>query len=93
MTRLEANLKILDIISNYIKTNPEQRFCQVLCNLGLPFISIVTKDGTTQHVDKFFEESDKTLEIVNQAIPQQSKAQYQWNPRSRRHEIVENSNR
>ena len=93
MTILEANLKILDIISNYIKTNPDQRFCQVLCNLGLPFISIVTKDGTTQHVDKFFEESDKTLEIVNQVIPQQSKAQYQWNPRFRRHEIVENSNR
>ena len=37
--------------------------------------------------------TQKTLNIVNQAIPQQSKAQYQWNPRSRRHEIVENSNR
>ena len=92
MTRLESNLKILDIISNYIKTNPDQRFCQVLCNLGLPFIGIITKDGLIQHVDKFFEESDKTLEIVNQALPQQSKTQYQWNPRSRRHEKVENSN-
>lgn len=93
MTRLESNLKILDIISNYIKTNPDQRFCQVLCNLGLPFIGIVTKDGTTQHVDKFFEESDKTLEIVNQTLPQQPNVQYQWNPRSRRHEKVENSNK
>lgn len=89
MTRLEANLKILDIVSSYVKANPDQRFCQVLCNLGLPYIGTTVVDGSVQHVDKYYEESDKTLEGVKQAVPQQPKVEYQWNPRSKRHEKVQ----
>ena len=89
MTRLEANLKILDIVSSYVKANPDQRFCQVLCNLGLPYIGTTVVDGSVQHVDKYYEESDKTLESVKQAMPQQPKVEYQWNPRSKRHEKVQ----
>ena len=70
MTRLESNLKILDIVANYIKANPDQRFCQVLCNLGLPYIGTTMVNGSVQHVDKFYEESDKTLEDVKQATLQ-----------------------
>ena len=92
MTKLETNLKILDIVANYIKANPDQRFCQVLCNLGLPYISTTVVNGSVQHVDKFYEESDKTLEGVKQAMPQYPQVNYQWNPRSRRHEKVQVQN-
>ena len=92
MTKLEANLKILDVIASYIKANPDQRFCQVLCNLGLPYISTTVVNGSVQHVDKFYEESDKTLEDVKQAMPQYPQVNYQWNPRSRRHEKVQVQN-
>lgn len=92
MTRLESNLKILDIVAKYIKANPDQRFCQVLCNLGLPYIGTTVVNGSVQHVDKFYEESDKTLEGVKQAMPQYPQVNYQWNPRSRRHEKVQVQN-
>ena len=47
---------------------------------------------SVQHVDKFYEESDKTLEGVKQAMPQYPQVNYQWNPRSRRHEKVQVQN-
>lgn len=86
MTRLEANLKILDILSSYLRANPDQRFCQALCNLGLPYIKPVGEHS----MDMFYEESDKTLETVKEQMKNlQPKVEYKWNPRSQRHEKVQ----
>lgn len=55
MTRLEANLKILDILKEYAKSAPDQRFHQILQNIGL-------EDGPCDDChDRFFEESTETL--------------------------------
>lgn len=35
MTRLEANIKILDILQSYLKAYPDMRFGQALYNLGI----------------------------------------------------------
>jgi hypothetical protein len=51
MTRLEANRKILKILSEYLEKYPTMRFNQALLNLD-----IVIKNS-----DQFYEESEKTL--------------------------------
>lgn len=92
MNRLEANKKILDILTAYIHANPDIRFCQALCNLGLPNIVIqdFNKEKGLTYEDKFYEEPDKTLETVKQRYAgMQPPVEYKWNPRSQRHEKVQ----
>jgi hypothetical protein len=69
MTRLEANLKILDVIKQYVFDNPTMRFHQVLFNLNINEFSEQTKqnikkidfDGKTEFKDKYNQESSLTL--------------------------------
>jgi hypothetical protein len=69
MTRLEANLKILDYIKQYVSDNPTIRFHQVLFNLNINEFSEQTKenikkidfDGKTEFKDRYNEESSSTL--------------------------------
>lgn len=56
MTRLEANRSILEKIANEVENNPEQRFHQILQNMG-----IVKLNGNVV-VDQFYEESVDTLD-------------------------------
>lgn len=65
MTRLEANLKILDYIEQYICNNPDVRFHQALFNLNIN--EFETKDdlGRIEVLpylkDKYNQESSLTL--------------------------------
>lgn len=51
--RDRCNIELLETIKDYLLANPSQRFCQALYNL-----KVVDK------VDRFYEESQKTLERV-----------------------------
>jgi hypothetical protein len=51
MTRQEANLQILEILKALIEGNPDMRFHQLLW----------AYDITERDVDKFYEESTRTL--------------------------------
>ena len=55
MTRLEANRKILELLKEAVETWPDWRFHQILQNLG------IEETG----VDKWFEESEKTLNTMD----------------------------
>ena len=91
MDRLKANLKIIDMLTAFVKANPDQRFCQALCNLGLPNVVInsFSPDKGLVYEDKYHEESDVTLETVKQHYAgMQPPVEYKWNPRSQRHEKV-----
>lgn len=48
--RLEYNLKILDLLRDFLKNNPEIRFIQALW-----ILNIISKE------DRFYEESKETL--------------------------------
>ena len=59
MSRLDENKKILKIISDYIESNPDQRFHQALLNLG-----IITESN------QYNDESSRTLERTTNALIQ-----------------------
>lgn len=62
--RLDSNLKILEILKEYVITNKDTRFCQALVNLGI--VDRYTLDRTldSHFSDEFYTESDRTLENV-----------------------------
>jgi hypothetical protein len=69
MTRNEANMQIILLLSNYLQMNPEVRFCQALFNLGINEFSEGTKNDmakmsydhrNTTLKDKYIEESITT---------------------------------
>lgn len=64
MTRYEANMKLLDILSSYFKAYPDMRFGQALYNLGIATHrdtnSVLQQENL---VDIFFEESTDTLAL------------------------------
>ena len=57
-TRYENNVKILKYIAKYIDNNPQQRFIQILWNLGI--INRIEYDSINIE-DKYYEESEITL--------------------------------
>ena len=57
-TRYENNVKILKYIAKYIDNNPQQRFIQILWNLGI--INRNEYDSINIE-DKYYEESEITL--------------------------------
>lgn len=57
-TRYENNIKILKHIAKYIDNNPQQRFIQILWNLGI--INRIEYDSMNIE-DKYYEESEITL--------------------------------
>jgi hypothetical protein len=57
--RLKTNLEIIKILEQYIISNPELRFNQALCALGL--------DSSRNYVSQtpfFYEESEDTLKLL-----------------------------
>lgn len=70
--RLESNREILRILGEIIEKNPEIRFCQALCGLGLPYYDAIS-DGVNEAegaIDRFYEESVDTLVIVKKYLEQ-----------------------
>jgi hypothetical protein len=65
MTRLDANLAIIDIIASYAKAYPTLRFGQILTNLD------VATHRTSDHgyLDIFNEEPQSTLQRVTDSLP------------------------
>lgn len=55
MTRLEANLKILEKLKTYLEKYPDLRFCQALSSLDLD-------------KDNFYQESVVTLWNINEIM-------------------------
>ena len=55
--RKAANEDILEILSDFVAAYPEMRFMQILSVLGLSF---------DESNDRFYEESEETLEKVNE---------------------------
>lgn len=55
MTRLEANRKIIEMLSKVVERRPELRFQQILQNYEI----------TTPGYDAFYEESTETLANLN----------------------------
>lgn len=66
--RLESNRKILNILKTYVENNPNQRFVQILNNIGLPAHKLVLIDGEYKVQDAYFEESAESLEIIKQHL-------------------------
>ena len=60
MTRQQANLKILSILTDYFTKNPDVRFIQGLWNLGI----ICWNDTSDCILDLFHQESVDTLADV-----------------------------
>ena len=54
-SRQEANRKILGLLAQAVERNPDFRFHQLLQNFGIEI----------PHIDQFYEESTKTLEILS----------------------------
>lgn len=54
--RIDYNREILDILSAFVESFPDQRFGQIICNYFLP---------EYREKDPFFEESKDTLERLN----------------------------
>lgn len=54
MTRLEANRKILEKISEIVETQPDWRFHQILQNMGIE----------SPGCDQWYDESSRTLEDI-----------------------------
>lgn len=59
MTRIEANLKILDILKKIVYENMDLRFGQILFNYGA--FKHVSDDDGIHIIDPFYEESEVTL--------------------------------
>lgn len=72
MTRLEANRIIIEILNDYVQSNPDIRFGQALYNLGIAThkIEVAPEYNETNkgyyYRDIFFEESETTLNKLKQ---------------------------
>lgn len=62
MTRQEANREILKRVSQMVEANPELRFQQVLSAMGINDNVMIGDES--YNIDKFYEESVKTLETL-----------------------------
>ena len=58
-TRQTCNEDILEILSDFVAAYPEMRFMQILSVFGLSF---------DEYHDRFYEESEETLEKVNEKV-------------------------
>lgn len=62
MNRLEANVKIISVLTEYLDDNPECRFIQALWNLGIIDRESSWNPGEINPpIDRFYEESKDTL--------------------------------
>jgi hypothetical protein len=67
MTRLEANLEILRILTEYARNNPDERFGQILRNTEVVTEIINFEGRPTAWRNEFNTESTYTLAMVNLA--------------------------
>lgn len=70
MTRQEANLKIIDILTKLIVEYPEARFCQLLSNLNVTHKQTVSDESAQEWIEEilsFYEEPGVTLTRVRAA--------------------------
>lgn len=65
MTRLEANLQILENLKVFFENNPDIRFFQGLQVLKLQKLNSIGSRELSWIGDNFHEESTKTLEKLN----------------------------
>lgn len=67
MNRYENNVKILQQLAKYIDKYPQERFIQILWNMG-----IITRKGYHGEYpmieDRFYEESNITLQKINKML-------------------------
>jgi len=69
MTRLQANKKLLKILKELVINNPDQRFSQVLQNLGFVKPSRPVRDlGMIEWQNEFYLESEELLKRVKGRI-------------------------
>lgn len=61
--REEYNLKILNILESFLKEHPDFRFIQALWALN-----IVNRNENNQIIDRFYEESNITLDKIKNAF-------------------------
>ncbi len=61
--REKYNLAILNKLEEFLKGHPDFRFIQALWALD-----IINRDENNLIIDRFYEESNKTLDKVNKAI-------------------------
>ena len=64
MNRQEANRKILNLLSAAVEQCPNQRFHQILQNLGINLIDVTE----FKCLDQFYEESEDTLDRIKQMV-------------------------
>lgn len=64
--RIEANLKLLELLKETLCKNPELRFIQALWNLGI--IDRAKEEwGKSSYIrDRFYEESEDTLKRISE---------------------------
>lgn len=67
MDRIQANLKLLEILNEYLCKNPDCRFIQALWNLKLIDKEPSWNSGEVNPpIDRFYEESNETLRRIGQ---------------------------
>lgn len=59
MNRIEANIKLLEILKETLCKNPDLRFIQALWGL-----KIIDYDNNGDIIDRFYEESSETLKRI-----------------------------
>lgn len=66
MNRIEANIKLLEILRETLCKNPELRFIQALWALKIIDSEIVKEDGmdVLSIIDRFYEEPSETLKRI-----------------------------
>lgn len=75
MNRLQANLKILELLKEFIKNNPDIRFGQAIRAVGIVDVEQVIPE-TSSHLsevklfysDEFYTESTETLDRVKKRL-------------------------
>ena len=66
MTRLEANIKILNIVEQLVHEFPDMRFIQLLMVID----AVIDTNQFVINIDQFNEESSVTLERIKNKIKQ-----------------------
>lgn len=67
MSRKEANMEIIRLLVNYINENPDQRFSQVLLNLGAVTYDM-TLPGASVWLNEFYKEPLAVLERMKKMV-------------------------
>lgn len=64
--RIEANLKLLELLRETLCKNPELRFIQALWSLGIIDRSKEEWGKSSQILNRFYEESEDTLKRISE---------------------------